>query len=81
MEVTMLFVAVGALILLAVTSMRYGVESRDGFAAPDRELTARRIVARYCPMRVWRPAMTNMGQPHQNTSNSRFTDELSIIRM
>jgi hypothetical protein len=44
MEVTMLFVAVGALILLAITSMHYGVESRDGFAAPDRELAARRIV-------------------------------------
>jgi hypothetical protein len=44
MEVTMLFVAVGALVLLAVTSMRYGVESRDGFAALDRELAARRIV-------------------------------------
>ena len=44
MGATILFVAVATLILLAVTSMRYGVESRDGFAAPDRELAARRIV-------------------------------------
>jgi hypothetical protein len=44
MEVTMLFVAVGALILLAVTSMRYGIDSRDGFAAQDRAVAARRIV-------------------------------------
>ena len=29
MEVTTLFVAVAALILLAVTSMRYGVDSRE----------------------------------------------------
>jgi hypothetical protein len=28
-----LFVAVALLILLAVTSMRYGVDSRDGFRA------------------------------------------------
>ena len=44
MEATMLFVAVATLILLAVTSMRYGIDSRDGFAAQDREVAARRIV-------------------------------------
>ncbi len=38
MEATMLFVAVAALILLAVTSMRYGVDSREGFASKEREL-------------------------------------------
>jgi hypothetical protein len=43
MEVTILFVAVAALILLAVTSMRYGVDSRDGFASTEHELAARGI--------------------------------------
>jgi hypothetical protein len=44
METTILFVAVATLILLAVTSMRYGIDSRDGSAAQDREVAARRIV-------------------------------------
>ncbi len=44
MEATILFVAVAALILLAVTSMRYGVDSREGFASKERELARRGIV-------------------------------------
>jgi hypothetical protein len=44
MEATILFVAVAALILLAVTSMRFGVDSRDGFASKERELAARGII-------------------------------------
>ena len=44
MEATSLFVAIGLLILLAVTSMRYGVDSRDAFASKERELAARGIV-------------------------------------
>ena len=44
MEVTSLFVAVAVLILLAVTSMRYGVDSRDGFASKERELAAQGII-------------------------------------
>ena len=44
MEATILFVAVAVLILLAVTSMRYGADSRDIFASKERELAARRIV-------------------------------------
>ena len=44
MEATILFVAVAALILLAVTSMRYGVDSRDGFSAKEREMVARGII-------------------------------------
>jgi hypothetical protein len=40
MEATILFVAIAALILLAVTSMRYGVDSRDGFASTEREMAA-----------------------------------------
>ena len=36
MEATILFVAVAALILLAVTSMRYGVDSREGSASKER---------------------------------------------
>jgi hypothetical protein len=45
MEATILFVAVAALILLAVTSMRYGVDSRDGFASKERELAAGGIIS------------------------------------
>ena len=37
MEATILFVAVAALILLAVTSIRYGVDSREGFSEKERE--------------------------------------------
>ena len=44
MEATILFVAVAALILLAVTSMRYGVDSREGIASKERELARRGIV-------------------------------------
>ena len=44
MEATILFVAVAALILLAVTSMRYGVDSREEFASKKREPAPRRIV-------------------------------------
>ena len=36
MEATILFVVVASLILLAVTSMRYGVDSREGFASKER---------------------------------------------
>jgi hypothetical protein len=43
MEAIVLFVAVAALILLAVTSMRYGVDSREGFASRERELAAHGI--------------------------------------
>jgi len=44
MEATMLFVAVSALILIAVTSMRFGVDSREGFVSKERELARRDIV-------------------------------------
>ena len=44
MEATILFVAVAALILLAVTSMRYGVDSREEISSKERELTQRGIV-------------------------------------
>ena len=43
MELTIPFAAVAALILLAVTSMRYGVDSRDAFASKERELAARGV--------------------------------------
>jgi hypothetical protein len=39
MEASILFAAVAVLILLAVTSMRYGVDSRDQFTSKERELT------------------------------------------
>ena len=44
MEATILFVAVAALILLAVTSMRYGVDSREGISSKERELARPGIV-------------------------------------
>ena len=43
MEAIVVFVAVAALILLAVTSMRYGVDSREGFASRNREPAAHGI--------------------------------------
>ncbi|MBA2598538.1 MAG: hypothetical protein M3Q50_11195 [Chloroflexota bacterium] len=58
MEATSLFIAVAMLILLAVTSMRYGVDSRDAFASKERELAARGL--------VWggsRQARDRSGQP------------------
>src|SRR5215204_7591531 len=44
MEATMLFVAVTVLILLAVTSTRFGVDNREGFASKERELARHGIV-------------------------------------
>jgi hypothetical protein len=38
MEANFVFAGVAALILLAVTSMRYGVDGREGFASKEREL-------------------------------------------
>ena len=43
MEATILFVAVASLILLAVTSMRYGVDSRERVSSQERELASRGI--------------------------------------
>jgi hypothetical protein len=42
-EATILFVAVSSLILFAVTSMRFGVDSREGFASKERELISQEI--------------------------------------
>jgi hypothetical protein len=50
MEATILFVAVAAVILLAVTSIRYGVDSREGFIPKDRELDARGSVRAELPV-------------------------------
>ena len=44
MEVSTLFVAIVALIVVAVTSMRFGVESRDSWASMEREGTPWSIV-------------------------------------
>jgi hypothetical protein len=44
MEAIVLFAAVAALILLAVTSMRYGVDSREGFTSKEREPASHEIV-------------------------------------
>jgi hypothetical protein len=65
MEATMLFVAVSALILIAVTSMRFGVDSREGFASKERELARRGI--------VWdRSSATRNRQPSP-AARSRFS--------
>jgi hypothetical protein len=44
MDATMLFVAVTVLILLAVTSMRFGIDSREGLASKEREPARNGIV-------------------------------------
>ncbi|MFN8661480.1 MAG: hypothetical protein U0075_06275 [Thermomicrobiales bacterium] len=44
MEAIILISAVGLLTLLAVAAMRYGVDSRDGFASTDRNTTLRGFV-------------------------------------
>lgn len=40
MEISTLFAALAALILLAVTSLRFGVDSREGFPSKERDLAA-----------------------------------------
>ena len=44
MELAILIVALAALILLAVTSLRFGVDSRDGFPTKESDLAARGLV-------------------------------------
>src|SRR5215204_5603346 len=44
MDATMLFVALTVLILLAVTSMRFGIDSREGLASKEREPARNGIV-------------------------------------
>ena len=55
MEANILFAGVAALILLAVTSMRYGVDSRECLASKERELAARGIVRDGTPATPVRP--------------------------
>ncbi len=50
MEATILFVAVAALILLAVTSTRYSVDSREGFASKERGPASLGIVRAESPV-------------------------------
>lgn len=45
MEVTSLFVAIGLLILFAVTSLRFGVDSREGFSSKERDQATRGIIS------------------------------------
>ena len=44
MEAIILISAVGLLILLAVAAIRFGVDSRDGFANTDRDVALRGFV-------------------------------------
>jgi hypothetical protein len=43
MEASILIAAIGLLILLAVTAMRYGVDSREGYPTKERDLGLRGI--------------------------------------
>ena len=43
-DASSLFVGLALMILFAVTSMRFGVDSREGFAAKERELARHGIV-------------------------------------
>ncbi|MBA3450401.1 MAG: hypothetical protein H0T18_04230 [Chloroflexia bacterium] len=75
MEASSLFIAVAMLILLAVTSMRYGVDSRDAFASKERELAARGI--------VWggpRPARDVSGQPIAlDSRREQKSDDCTVV--
>ena len=51
MEANTLFAAIGALILVAVTSIRFGADSREGFASKERELAGRGLVWKNSPAR------------------------------
>ena len=51
MDAGILFVAIGALVLLAVTSQRYGVDSRPCFPSKERELAGRGMSWRNSPAR------------------------------
>ena len=44
MEAIILITAVGLLTLLAVAALRFGADSRDGFARTDRNTTLRGFV-------------------------------------
>ncbi len=44
MEAIILISAVGLLTLLALAAMRYGVDSREGFASTDRNISLRGFV-------------------------------------
>jgi hypothetical protein len=44
MEATILFTAIGLLILLAAAAMRYGVDSREGYPTKERDLVLRGII-------------------------------------
>ncbi len=69
MEAAILFVAVATLILLAVTSMRYGVDSREEFGSKERELARHGI--------VWGGSSTTRNR--QPVAASRF--KLSMPRL
>lgn len=49
MEAAILFTALAVLILLAIASLRYGVDSREAFASAEHELARRGIVWSVAP--------------------------------
>ena len=73
MEANILFAGVAALILLAVTSMRYGADGRECLASKERELAARGIVWDGTPSTPVRPTMSasrvNLDVPGQEQAN------------
>jgi hypothetical protein len=44
MEASILFIAVSLLILLAAASMRFGVDSREGYLTKERDQVLRGII-------------------------------------
>ena len=65
MEATVLLVAVSSLILIAVTSLRFGVDSREGFASKERELAQHGI--------VWDRSAARRNRQPSPTGRSRFS--------
>jgi len=65
MEVTILFVAVSSLILIAVTSMRFGVDSREGFTSQERDVARHGI--------VWDRSSTTPDRQPSTAARSRFS--------
>ena len=70
METTILFAALAALILLAVTSLRFGVDSRDGFRSAEHEMARRGF--------VWDRALTARHHTGHNAHRRRQEECLPL---
>jgi len=72
MEATSLFVAIGLLILLAVTSMRFGVDSREALASKERDQTARGVNRIGSPTARDRRLVDDLHRARQGRLNEAF---------